>query len=466
MNQPVCNKCSAPLNDDLPAGMCPACLLLASQRPVDDASVAETENPGPRLDPPQPSELQTLFPEFEIIRMVGFGGMGAVYQAKQKNLDRLVALKVFLLRDADGQFSDRFAREARALARMNHPNIVTVHDFGQRDTLNYLVMEFIDGANLRQLAVTQSMGPSKALQLVPQLCDALQYAHDNGVVHRDIKPENVLIDRSGNIKIADFGLAKLTDKSDVSLTHSQQVMGTMNYMAPEQHERPTDVDHRADIYSLGVVIYELLTGELPLGRFDPPSKKADIDDRLDEVVLRALAKEPDRRYQQVSELKTGVEHAAIPRPANSPNVMSHARPKVRSARNPALDITVFVVAMFFGCSCALVFATKHTNVLPFSHETIDVIGIMLAMMCGFVFATKGSIQAFSEPGRTPIERIAALLSILAMAIGFAGAAVFILGSKYHDSRNLFNAIGLGLCIGSGFIYMVAGVIRSNLQSHQ
>ncbi len=170
-------------------------------------------------------------------------------------------------------------------------------------------MEFVDGVNLRRLLDTGKLASEEALAIVPQVCDALQYAHDHGVVHRDIKPENVLLDKEGRVKIADFGVAKLVgrDASDLTLTGAGQIMGTPQYMAPEQIEHPLEVDHRADIYSLGVVFYQMLTGELPLGRFAPPSKKVQIDVRLDEVVLRALEKEPERRYQQVSEIKTRVE---------------------------------------------------------------------------------------------------------------------------------------------------------------
>ena len=144
---------------------------------------------------------------------------------------------------------------------------------------------------------------------MPQVCEALQYAHDQGLVHRDIKPENVLLDKRGRVKIADFGLAKLLGRSGgrFSLTGTGQVMGTPHYMAPEQMEKPLSVDHRADIYSLGVVFYELLTGELPIGRFAPPSEKTNVSTDLDQVVLRTLEKEPNRRYQQASEVKTAVE---------------------------------------------------------------------------------------------------------------------------------------------------------------
>ena len=173
-------------------------------------------------------------------------------------------------------------------------------------------MEYVDGVNLRHALRAGRLAPREALAIVPQICDALQYAHDQGVVHRDIKPENVLLDRTGRVKIADFGLAKLLGKGpdDFTLTRTQQVMGTPRYMAPEQIEKPTTVDHRADIYSLGVVLYEMLTGELPLGRFEPPSHKVQVDVRIDEVVLRTLEKEPERRYQRASQVKTELASAA------------------------------------------------------------------------------------------------------------------------------------------------------------
>ena len=173
-------------------------------------------------------------------------------------------------------------------------------------------MEFVDGVNLRQAIQAGGMDPKQALAIVPQICDALQFAHEEGVVHRDVKPENILIDKRGRVKIADFGLAKLLGQApgDIALTATQQVMGTLRYMAPEQMEGTKGIDHRADIYSLGVVFYELLTGELPIGRFAPPSKKVEIDVRLDEVVLRALEKEPEQRYQHASEVKTDMETIA------------------------------------------------------------------------------------------------------------------------------------------------------------
>ena len=208
---------------------------------------------------------------------------------------------------------------------LNHPNIVGIYDSGKAGGYFYFVMEYLDGVNLRQAMRSGELKSAEALKIVPQICEALQFAHDEGIVHRDIKPENILLDKKGRVKIADFGLAKLLGKTapDVSLTGTQQVMGTMHYMAPEQLEGARDVDHRADIYSLGVTFYEMLTGELPIGRFAAPSKKVQIDVRLDEVVLRSLEKEPEQRYQHASEIKTEMEAINLAACVQSPVSAEH-----------------------------------------------------------------------------------------------------------------------------------------------
>jgi len=318
-DQTTCSRCGKPAARRDLMGLCPDCLLAAGLGSVADSTAA---GPAARFVPPEVSELAPLFPLLEITGLLGCGGMGAVYKARQRNLDRMVALKV-LPPDIgrDPAFAERFAREARALAKLNHPNIVTLYEFGQAGELFYFLMEFVDGVNLRQLIREGRVAPREALAIVPQLCDALQYAHDAGIVHRDIKPENILLDRRGRVKVADFGLAKLvglsapidrdepSDPSDPchETTHASLVMGTPAYMAPEQRERPSEVDHRADIYSLGVVFYQMLTGELPGAKIEPPSKRVELDVRLDEVVLRTLEQKPELRYQQVSDVKTMLE---------------------------------------------------------------------------------------------------------------------------------------------------------------
>ena len=266
----------------------------------------------PQVLPPD-EEIVQAFPQFEILQLIGAGGMGRVYKIRQRHLDRVAALKI-LPRElaADPAFAERFSREGRALAKLSHANIVTVFDFGMSGSYSWLLMEYVDGVNLRQAMHAGAMQPREALQIIPAICAALEYAHGQGVLHRDIKPENILIDTAGRVKIADFGVAKLSgeDGRRVTLTLSGSALGTPAYMAPEQIERPQDVDHRADIYSLGVVFYEMLTGELPLGRFPAPSEKSGVDPRLDNVVFRTLEKQRERRYQSAGEMKTQVESVA------------------------------------------------------------------------------------------------------------------------------------------------------------
>ncbi|MEN9285889.1 MAG: hypothetical protein RLZZ179_3382, partial [Verrucomicrobiota bacterium] len=204
---------------------------------------------------------------------------------------------------------ERFTREGQALARLQHPNIVSVYDFGEVAGFCWLLMEYVDGVNLRQVMASGGLSSTEALRIIPEVCSALGYAHGRGVLHRDIKPENILLDATGRVKIADFGVARFSAGAGgiSSLTQSGVSLGTPVYMAPEQIERPQDVDHRADIYSLGVVFYEMLTGGLPLGRFPAPSETEGVDARLDPVVFRTLEKQRERRYQSASDMKTEVE---------------------------------------------------------------------------------------------------------------------------------------------------------------
>jgi hypothetical protein len=275
--------------------------------------------------------------------------MGAVYKARQRGLDRLVALKILPPQiSQDPAFAERFAREARALARLNHPNVVAVYDLGQTGDLYYFLMELVDGVNLRQMLQSGRLPPDECFGVVLQVCEAIQYAHDEGIAHRDIKPENILVDRKGRVKITDFGLSKLLGArpQGIQLTQANEVMGTLHYMAPEQFERPLSVDHRADLYSLGVVFYEMLTGELPLGRFALPSQKASVDARLDEVVLRCLDKDPDRRYQQATEVRVRVEAIAGRSGRLSPEVSRRLAYEYRSRMTlgglPLLDVALGV----------------------------------------------------------------------------------------------------------------------------
>lgn len=322
MNEKNCPICHTSIPEHAPGGLCPACVLRGADEPEPDPSN------GPTLE-----EVAAAFPKLEILRIIGHGGMGYVYQARQPELDRMVALKILspALR-RDPAFEERFAREARVLGKLQHPNIVTIYEHGESGGYFYLMMEFVDGVNLRQAMSAGRFSPEQALAIVPAICDALQSAHAQGVWHRDIKPENILLDRDGRVKIADFGIARILGdpERNFTLTRTGGLLGSAAYMAPEQYEKPHSVDHRADIYSLGVVIYEMLTGELPLGRFPAPSQKAKVNARIDEIVMRTLEKERELRQQSANEVKTDMCAAAMPggstvhaRPSLGPTILSH-----------------------------------------------------------------------------------------------------------------------------------------------
>lgn len=314
-----CPSCGSVVPDNAPSGICPACLMgagmvaAAAPNSANASPFAATTPQAGAFVPLRPEELAAHFPHLEIQQLLGHGGMGAVYKARQTKLDRLVALKLMRPESADDpMFTTRFNREAKTLARLNHPNIVSIYDFGEfeyvttegdRAVLYYFLMEYVDGVNLRQLIQSGNTEPAQALAIVQQMCEALQFAHNEGVIHRDIKPENMLLDKAGRLKVADFGLAKLGHEAeDLQLTGTRQVLGTVQYMAPEQMTQSKTVDHRADIYSMGVVFYELLTGEIPMGAFEPPSRRAAVDSRLDDVVMKTLATDPDQRYQHASDV--------------------------------------------------------------------------------------------------------------------------------------------------------------------
>jgi len=263
-------------------------------------------------EPPTIAEAARLFPNYEVTEMLGRGGMGVVYKGRQMSLDRVVAIKLLPLEvSIDRDFGERFVREARTMAKMNHPNIVSVFDFGNTTEGHlYFVMEFVEGTTLHHLIKTLGLKPIQSLELIVGVCEALQYAHSEGVIHRDIKPANILVDTKGRVKVTDFGLARMdTAKTPEQWgqTMTGMVLGTPDYMAPEQ-KKGIRVDHRADIYSLGVMLYEMLCGEIPAGIFDPPSQRVAVDERIDQVVIRAMQQEPDRRYTNTGEMKTAVEN--------------------------------------------------------------------------------------------------------------------------------------------------------------
>lgn len=293
-----------------------------------------------RPELPLPEELTKLLPHgnYQVERFLGAGGMGAVYQGVQVRLHRPVAIKI-MRRDQgrDHDFEERFRREALAMAQLNHPNIVSVIDFGEAgaDYL-YIVMELVDGVDLMEIIRAGGMTQERAVALLPQICDALQYAHDNGIIHRDIKPGNIMLTRDGRVKMADFGLAKRHDVESGFRTQTGAGMGTPDYAAPEQFGSSVGIDHRADIYALGVMIYQMVTGHVPRGAWLPPSRRAAVDAQWDGIVSRAMQNDPKDRYQMASEVKTDVSSIPLAAAREVP-VAPGTVPGTGARRGPSAD---------------------------------------------------------------------------------------------------------------------------------
>lgn len=301
---------------------------------------------------PSIEELQALLTGYRVIAILGQGGMGAVYKARQRSLGRTVAIKILPPPPEDDEFhsAQRFENEARTMARMNHPGIVAIHDFGQ--TANgkffYFVMEFVDGTDLAQaIRGSSALSQENSLAIVQDVCEALDYAHRHGVVHRDIKPGNILLSSDGLAKVADFGLARLIDPSQAqrsALTRSNLAMGTPDYAAPEILLPGNEADSRADLYSLGVMLYQMLTGEVPRGLFKMPSQKClGIDSRFDSIICKAM--EPDRedRYQTAQDINRALaEINRVPTRPEAPPAESDRAPRRKWGLLGAITVAVAI----------------------------------------------------------------------------------------------------------------------------
>jgi serine/threonine protein kinase len=305
-----CPKCKAEYSDD--QAICP----------IDESPLLE-QGAGPE-QPADPLIGRTIADKYRVERLLGRGGMGAVYEGRHLLLDRSVAIKVLHQNmSADEKAASRFIREAKASAKIEHPNAVTIHDFGVlKDGSAYLVMEFIRGRSLRQILMQKkNLDTRQAADWIIQVCNVLEAAHQQGIIHRDLKPENVMLKESADgsllVKVVDFGLAKLVTGeggSGTNLTQPGEVLGTPHYMAPEYYEGE-EVDKRADIYAIGVILYEMLSGDAPFGgtvqsiigghlfKEPAPLFKANpsVDMKLNDVVQEALKKKRDERIGSASE---------------------------------------------------------------------------------------------------------------------------------------------------------------------
>ncbi len=273
----------------------------------------------------QTAEFMPSIEGYTIIRLLGEGGMGSVYEAEQLQPARRVAIKVLRLGYATKALTRRFQLEAEALARLKHPGIAQVYEVGidQKIAQPYIAMELVEGPSLKAFVRSNELPARDILGLASKLCDAVEHAHQRGVIHRDLKPTNILIDESGTPKILDFGIARVTEQDVRAVTMKTeigQIIGTLAYMSPEQASGdPSQIDHRSDVYSLGVILFELLTGQLPhqtdkmqladalsVVRDHDPTRISSLDTRLrgdiDTIIAKALERDPDRRYQRAAEL--------------------------------------------------------------------------------------------------------------------------------------------------------------------
>ncbi len=329
---------------------------------------------------------------YELEELVGTGGMSSVYRAHDRLLERHVAIKV--LHDqftADGDHVERFRREARAVAQLSHPNIVTVIDRGEQDDRQFIVFEYIDGENLKSLLEREGPLPEReAIGLALQIARALGFAHGQGLVHRDVKPQNVLLNDAGQAKVTDFGIARSLDVQG-GLTQTGTVMGTSDYIAPEQ-ARGSRVDAQSDVYSLGAVLYELLTGEVPfLGdnfvavamqhiNQPPPSvreRRPELSPGVDAVIRRAMAKEPRDRFRSMDELCAGLSAClaeldgnGVSAGADTMVVAPQRRRRSRAARPPAGRPSVWPLIMLLAGLAVLAVILAAVFTFTDSSQTI------------------------------------------------------------------------------------------------
>ena len=362
-------------------------------------------------EPPTAEQLAAMLPQYEIETLLGCGGMGAVYKGRQISLDRPVAIKILsgALEDTDHGFTERFKNEARAMAKLNHPGIVGVYDFGETSSgLLYIVMEFVEGTDVaRMIADHGRMHSDHAMAITAHVCDALAYAHQRGIIHRDIKPANIMVGYDGVVKVADFGLAKFNHSPMTGLTQSGMAMGTLYYMAPEALTFGTGVDERADIYAVGVMLFQMLTGKLPHGLFELPSLQVPgLDPRYDAIIGKALREDRERRYpsaldmrhdldailtQPVIKVEAGADKApaALPsraRPSKSGSLPKPSRERLtrpKRARSSGGGMTALALALVLAAAAFFYFLDRDqgpsnpsTTPLPEAGDWIDLLTVV------------------------------------------------------------------------------------------
>lgn len=330
---------------------------------------------------PEPADLAPLFPGYEIHNLIATGGMGAVYCAVQKSLDRTVALKI-LPRELskDAAFCAGFEAEAKAMARLNHPNLIGVYDFGEVQGMLYIIMEFVPGKSVYHSAYGKTIDPREVIRLVTGICNGLAHAHENGIIHRDIKPSNILLDLNAQPKIGDFGLASPIGRK---IEEGDEIFGTPHYTAPEVVNSPHSVDYRADIFSVGVLLHELLTGKLPAEDQRPASVIVRCDPRFDAIIRKATQALPAARYSNAKEMakdlqaiassniSSGPKSPNLPNGSRGPAVSAHRVPKRASTRynvkkkeSSNFGLVICVLAVAIAALAAYIYNSNYPPQVP------------------------------------------------------------------------------------------------------
>ena len=385
----VCENCGEKIFGDAPKGLCPACVLETGLGPLTDEPVAGIGDPGP------PAGVLMDFGDYELLEEIGRGGQGVVYRARQKSLNRTVALKVIGL----GQWATqahlkRFRREAEAAANLDHPCIVPIYEVGECEGSCYFSMNFIDGGQLDEVAKRQPISFRNAAELIAKLARTVHYAHEHGILHRDIKPGNILLDAKGEPHLTDFGLARLLETKS-TVTHTMDVLGTPSYMAPEQAVgNNARVSSATDIYGLGAVLYQLLTGHPPFAGGttyetvrlvldteprQPRLWNPKIDCDLATICLKSLEKDPQRRYSSALALAEDLERWLKHEPirARRTGIFTRGRKWVR--RNPTSALLVASLVALAAAIGAMIWKTEFVHrppatgiaVLPFEDLSKD-----------------------------------------------------------------------------------------------
>src|SRR5688572_16022087 len=328
------------------------------------------DEPGEEVDDTSSGLLEVSIPGYRLEGFIGRGGMGEVHRATQLSLGRVVAIKLLSPELAANEaFVARFDKEAATLAALSHPNIVAIVDKGSTSLTYFLVMEHVSGPSLRDLMKGAERDPLATLRLFLDICRGVEHAHRRGIIHRDLKPENILIDQEagGAPKVSDFGLASFTDgREHFHLTQTNVAMGTLRYMAPEQQMNAKDADHRADIYSLGVILYELVVGEPPIGAYKMPSEKKDVDERIDAIVVRALELDPAKRYQSLTEMIRDLEDL-LPSVSVPPRPITKLERVKFTARRVGLRIGIALASVVVLISLAMLgvlYLRSRANSVP------------------------------------------------------------------------------------------------------